>query len=235
MTHCGMFILVLLVVASVVVRLTYLRLSKHQAALRLREEEVERFELARLLERESAEREHAAMLIRMDVSDRWFRHAWPLTQVSLMWAGPQASVSSAVPAALRYAAGEISRNGIFNITCGCTEDAARPLQPVFLWQTVSRVTENGPSFFTDGCGDSIKASDWQRAFGRTLMSDGQARVDVILQVTRHMPVEIFSDWLCCIADQLDEGMTGDGHHDDDSGWGFRILLPDSPNANGTDL
>ncbi|GME47624.1 MULTISPECIES: hypothetical protein [unclassified Pantoea] len=228
MTYYGIFIFVILVGALVVVGLTYRRLSKYQAALRLREEEVERYERTRLHEQESADREHAAMLIRMDVSDRWFRHAWPLTQVSLMWAGPQVAVSSEVPAALRYAADEISQNGIANLTCGCKEDAARPLQPGFLWQTVSRVTENGPSFFTDGCGDSIKASVWQRAFGRTLMSESQARVDVILQVTRHMPVEIFSTWLCCIADQLDEGMTDDGHYDDDSGWGFRILLPDSP-------
>ncbi|MFP3524640.1 hypothetical protein SB912_19205 [Pantoea sp. SIMBA_072] len=235
MTHTGMFFFVLPAAVLVWGWRVYRNLRNHEEMLRLQKDERERNESAFLLERESAEREHAAMLIRMDVSDRWFRHAWPLTQVSLMWAGPQVAVSSAVPAALRYAAGEISRNGIANITCGCTEDAARPLQPGFLWQTVARVTENGPSFFTDGCGDSIKASVWHRAFGRTLMSDSQARVDVILQVTRHMPVEIFSAWLCCIADQLDKGMTDDGHYDDDSGWGFRILLPDSPGANGKDL
>jgi len=156
MTHCGMFIFVLLVVASVMVRLTYLRLRKHQAALRLREEEVERYELARLLERESAEREYAAMLIRMDVSDRWFRHAWPLTQVSLMWVGPQVAVSSAVPAALRYAAGEISRNGIANVTCGCTEDAARPLQPVFYGRPFHGSLKTVRLFFQTAAGTVLR-------------------------------------------------------------------------------
>lgn len=87
MTYTGMFFFVLPAAVLVWGWRAYRRLRNHEAALRLREEEVERYELARLLERESAEREHAAMLIRMDVSDRWFRHAWPLTQVSLMWAG----------------------------------------------------------------------------------------------------------------------------------------------------
>lgn len=223
MTYSGMFLFVLPAAVLVWGWRTYSRLRNHEEMLRLHKEERERNVSACLRERESAELEHAALLSRLGVSDRWFRHAWPLTQVSLMWSGPPVTVSTAVPAALRCAAGEISRNGTDNVTCGYTADEAGTLQPGFLWHIVSRVTETGPSFFTEGAGSSTGAGAWHREFSHILIPDGETRVAILLQGTRHTPAETLSDYLFRIADQLEEGKADGVQHDDDSGWAFHTF------------
>ncbi|QZY92972.1 hypothetical protein K7H94_22830 (plasmid) [Pantoea dispersa] len=78
---------------------------------------------------ENAEQDYHAMLQRLGVTDRWFRHAWPLTQISLMWSGPPGSLTSGIPAALRAAAGELSKNGAGNFSCDCLTEAGGGARP----------------------------------------------------------------------------------------------------------
>ncbi|ORM90078.1 hypothetical protein [Pantoea cypripedii] len=93
MTHTGMFIAALM--AFVWGWLVYLRNRNHQEALRRREDERKRNQLIRLRVLENAKQEYTALLRRLGVSDRWFRHAWPLTQLSII--GAARLVRSAPP------------------------------------------------------------------------------------------------------------------------------------------
>lgn len=78
---------------------------------------------------EKAEEEYNAKLQRLGVTDRWFRHAWPLTQISLIWSGPPGSLCSAIPAALRFTSGELSHKGVGDFSCGYIAEAAQDMQP----------------------------------------------------------------------------------------------------------
>lgn len=170
---------------------------------------------------ENAEQDYHAMLQRLDVTDRWFRHAWPLRQISLMWSGPSGSLTSEIPAALRAAAGELSKNDEGNFSCGGLADAGLP--PGLLWHITSRVTETEPSVFMGDYGDQTRPEAWQRGFKYVRMPDTLERVTILLQGTRHTPADTLSRYLLDVADRLERGDADGIKHDDDSGWAFRTF------------
>lgn len=175
---------------------------------------------------EKAEEEYNAKLQRLGVTDRWFRHAWPLTQISLMWCGPPGSLTSDIPAALRAASGELSRNGAGNFSCDCLTDAGLP--PGLMWHIASRITETGPSVFMDEYGSNTRPGAWRRGFKYVLMPDSQARVAILLQGTRHTTAAMLSFYLSEVADRLEKGDVDGAAHADDSGWAFRTFPAESP-------
>ncbi len=224
MTHTGMFVFVLLAVAWG--WLTYLRNGNHQRRLQAQEDERKRNQPLRLRDMEKAEQDYHAMLQRLGVTDRWFRHAWPLRQISLIWSGPPGSLTTGIPAALRAAAKELSLNGEGNFSCGGLADAGLP--PGLLWHITSRVTETEPSVFMGGYGGQTRPGAWQRGFKYVRMPDTLERVAILLQGTRHTPADTLSLYLLDIADRLQRGDADGIKHDDDSGWALRTFaaLPD---------
>ncbi|WP_128599087.1 hypothetical protein [Pantoea rodasii] len=180
-----------------------------------------------------AEEEYNAKLQRLGVTDRWFRHAWPLTQISLMWCGPPDSLTSDIPAALRAASGELSRNGARDFSCGCLADAG--IAPGLMWHIASRVTETEPSVYMDEYGSKTRPGAWRRGFKYVLMPDSQACVAILLQGTRHTTAAMLSFYLSEVADRLEKGDVDGAAHADDSGWAFRTFPAESPagdTANG---
>lgn len=175
---------------------------------------------------ENAEQDYHAMLQRLGVTDRWFRHAWPLRQISLMWSGPPGSLTTGIPAALRAAAGEISQNGEGNFSCGGLSDTSLP--PGLMWHITSRVTETEPSVFMGDYGDQTRPGAWHRGFKYVRMPDSLERVAILLQGTRHTSADTLALYLLDIADRLERGDADGVKHDDDSGWAFRTFaaLPD---------
>lgn len=169
----------------------------------------------------SAEQDYHAMLQRLGVTDRWFRHAWPLTQISLMWSGPAGSLTSAIPAALRIASGELSQNGAGNFSCGCLTDAG--LAPDLMWHITSRVAETKPSVFTGDYGDQTRPGAWRSRFKYVRMPDSLERVAILLQGTRHTTAETLSLYLLDVAERLERGDADGVEHVDDSGWAFRTF------------
>lgn len=224
MTHTGMLFFILIALAWG--WLIYLLNGNHKRKLQAQEDERKSNQPLRLSDLENAEREYHALLKRLDVTDRWFRHAWPLTQISLMWSGPPGSLKSGIPAALRAAAGELSQNGEGNFSGGGLADAGLP--PGLMWHITSRVTETGPSVFMGGYGDKTRPGAWQRGFKYVRMPDTLERVDILLQGTRYTPADTLSIYLLDVADRLERGDTDGVKHDDDSGWAFRTFaaLPD---------
>lgn len=172
-------------------------------------------------DQENAEQDYHAMLQRPGVTDRWFRHAWPLTQISLMWSGPPGSLTVGIPAALRAAAGELSQNGAGNFSCGRLTDAG--LMPGLMWYITSRVTETEPSVFIETYGDDTRPGAWRRGFKDVLMPDSLESVAILLQGTRHTPAKTLSLYLLDVADRLERGDANGVKHDDDSGWAFRTF------------
>lgn len=170
---------------------------------------------------ENAEQDYHAMLQRLGVTDRWFRHAWPLTQISLMWSGPPGSLTSGIPAALRAAAGELSKNGAGNFSCDCLTEAGGA--PGLMWHIASRVTETEPSIFIDGHGSKTRPGAWRRGFKYVRMPDSLERVAILLQGIRHISAETLSLYLLDVADRLEMGDADGVKHDDDSGWAFRTF------------
>ena len=168
---------------------------------------------------ENAEQDCKAMLQRFGVTDRWFRHAWPLTQISLMWRGPPGSLTISIPAALRAAAGELSQNGAGNFSCDCLTEAGLPHG--LMWHIASRVTETGPSVFIGEYDDKTRPGAWRRGLKYSQMPDSQACVAILLQGTRHATAKMFSLYLSEVADRLERGDADGAAHDDDSGWAFR--------------
>ncbi|MFJ5162124.1 hypothetical protein ACIP6T_23400 [Pantoea sp. NPDC088449] len=170
---------------------------------------------------EKAEEEYNAKLQRLGVTDRWFRHAWPLTQISLMWCGPPGSLTSSIPAALRAASGELSRNGAGDFSWGCLADAG--IAPGLMWHIASRINETGPSVFIDEYGSKTRPGAWRRGFKYVLMPDSQARVVILLQGTRHTTAEMLSLYLSEVAESLEKGDADGAAHADDCGWAFRTF------------
>lgn len=231
MTHTGMLVFVLITLAWG--WLMYLRNGNHQRRLQAQEEERKRNQPLRLRDIENAEQEYNALLKRLGVTDRWFRHAWPLTQISLMWCGPPDSLTSSIPAALRAASGELSRDGVGDFNCGCLADAG--IAPGLMWHIASRVTETEPSVFMDEYGSKTRPGAWRRGFKYVLMPDSQARVAILLQGTRHTTAAMLSFYLSEVADRLEKGDADGAAHGDDSGWAFRTFPAESPagdTANG---
>lgn len=220
MTHTGMFVFVLLVVAWG--WLIYLRNGNLQRRLQAQEEERKTNQLLRLRDMEKAEQDYHAMLQRLDVTDRWFRHAWPLRQISLVWSGPPGSLTTGIPAALRAAAGELLQNGEGDFSCGGLADASLP--PGLMWHITSRVTETEPSVFMGGYGDQTRPGAWRRGFKYVRMPDTLERVAILMQGTRHTRGETLSLYLLDVADRLERGDTDGVKHDDDSGWAFRTFV-----------
>ncbi|NIF03513.1 hypothetical protein F3J38_26280 [Pantoea sp. Acro-805] len=223
MTHTGMFVFVLIALAWS--WLMYLGNSNHQRRLQAQEEERKRNQPLRLRDMENAEQEYYALLKRLNVTDRWFRHAWPLAQISLMWCGPPGSLTSSIPAALRAASGELLMHGAGNFSCGCLADAG--IAPGLMWHIASRITETEPSVFMDEYGSKTRPGAWRRGFKYVLMPDSQVRVAILLQGTRHATAEMLSLYLSEVADRLERGDADGAAHADDSGWAFRTFPAES--------
>lgn len=227
MTNTGMFVITLLAVAWG--WLVFLQNRNHQRTIRTLREAVLAARTVRLREQSATDENYEALLRGLGVTDRWFRHAWPLTQLCLMWSGPPGVLRTAIPDALRRMSGSLAEQTAGNFTCGSMQRLpATSLQ----WHLVTRVTAAGRSFFVESYdGDKTPPGLWHREFAQLDVPAEHERVAVLLQGTRHSHTEMLSSFLTVIADRLEKGENACGSHEDDCGWAFRSFPAVTPVIN----
>lgn len=157
------------------------------------------------------------------VDERWFRHAWPLWQVTMVLEGPPGSLTTLIPDLIQQT--PLHRKSYAD---GSTGDAG-----VVKWQLFSCVTPDGKSFFEDGAGYHVSDKAFDHQFGESgplampPYREGTERVCILIQGTRGSSdagKEFFRDE---VARALRDGKTGGCVHDDDNGWAFRTIVSPS--------
>jgi len=168
-----------------------------------------------------ADAESLAMMA--GVNERWFRHAWPLWQVTMVLEGPPGSLTTLIPDLIQQTA--LQRKSYADGSAG---DAG-----AVKWQLFSCVTPDGKSFFEDGAGYHVSDKAFERQFGESgplamfPYREGTERVCILIQGTRGSSdagKEFFRDE---VARALRDGKTGGCVHDDDNGWAFRTIVSPS--------
>ena len=147
------------------------------------------------------------------VSEYWFRHAWPLQQLILMWSGPEGSLRTELIDGLRRTAWRLHTG---DYTTGSADEDE--LQ----WQLIARTSHYGPSFFGPGHNQPVDDLVWHREFHAFAPDVKRDRIEVLLQGIYATRPSEFSRYLELVADHIEQGGRQSSSEDDDSGWAYRV-------------
>lgn len=147
------------------------------------------------------------------VPAQWFRHAWPLQQIILMWSGPKGSLRTELIDGLRRTACRL-HNGDYT-TGSADEDELQ-------WQLIARTSHYGPSFFGSGHNQPVDDRVWHREFHAFTPDANRDRIDVLLQGIQATRPSEFSRYLELVAEHIEQGGHQSSSEDDDSGWAYRV-------------
>jgi hypothetical protein len=147
------------------------------------------------------------------VPAQWFRHAWPLQQIILMWSGPKGSLRTELIDGLRRTACRLHTG---DYTTGSADEDE--LQ----WQLIARTSHYGPSFFGSVNNQPVEDRVWHREFHAFTPDVKRDRIDVLLQGIHATTPSEFSRYLELVAEHIEQGGRQSSSEDDDSGWAYRV-------------
>lgn len=148
------------------------------------------------------------------VTLRWYKHAWPLTQVSITILTAPGTLVESIPAALR-AATAYQEDTLSNALAH-----ALPLKTMTAFVNVKPDAEC-PSLWENGCGIHTKPETWKAVFGETHGAvDGHDTLTILLQRIRPIKDNQLIHYLTYIAERIEKGELTGTDHDDGCGWAF---------------
>jgi len=147
---------------------------------------------------------------------RWYKHAWPLRQISLDVGVTPGTLTTAVPDMLR-------RIPVSQL-CSPGEEMRRLFSDHNMTvRIMARTVTDKPSYFgSAGCGGHVEPDVWTEVFGEQSDKPDQENVRVLLQLTRHGGEGETGWFLEQTASRIEQGQLAAGDHDDDCGYAFRV-------------
>lgn len=147
---------------------------------------------------------------------RWYKHAWPLRQISLDVGATPGTLTTAVPDMLR-------RIPVSQL-CSPGEELRRFFSDHNMTlRIMARTFTDKPSYFgSAGCGGHVEPNVWTEVFGEQTDKPDRENVRVLLQLTRHGGEGETGWFLEQTASRIEQGQLAAGDHDDDCGYAFRV-------------